>query len=213
MGRFLFSFLPLSLFLVSQVFANEIPEKREFPIDPTKNPCDNFYEYACSKTIDSFKLREDRSRHTFSFSDSHERLLKKKELFLQSLPKQKNTKGFRPSLRANFMACMDTKARATEERAFVADTLEEIRRIKTRDAFLDYLALKRRDGRSFVGVGASSSKDNPDYQDFYFYAHMMSLPERSYYKKEDVKKDYIAYMTSFFRAIGYKKPNEAAKKV
>ena len=69
--------------------SSDIPARREFPINAGINPCDNFYEYACSKVNASFKLRDDRSSHTFSFSDSHERLLEKKKAFLKDIGEKK----------------------------------------------------------------------------------------------------------------------------
>src|ERR1039457_3982072 len=65
---------------VIKLEAPGIPAKREFPVDETISPCQDFYSYTCHKVIDSFKLREDRSRHIFSFSDSTERLLEAKKM-------------------------------------------------------------------------------------------------------------------------------------
>ena len=61
-----------------------IPDKREFPVNNEINPCVNFYDYACSKVIDSFELREDRSHHSFSFNDAAERLLEFKKKYFEN---------------------------------------------------------------------------------------------------------------------------------
>ncbi|SMF81808.1 M13 family metallopeptidase [Pseudobacteriovorax antillogorgiicola] len=209
----------LSLFVMglatsSGAVSSKIPDQREFPINTKINPCENFYEYACSKTIEDFKLRDDRSIHTFSFSDSRERLLEKKKEFLQSLPKQKNLKGFRPALKNVYMACTDTSTRANEEKSLVTETIAQLNKIKSRDAFLDFLAEQRHNARfSFIDIGSGANKDNPDYQDFYYIADMMSLPERSYYEKDDVRTDYLSYLEEFFTTIGDKNPKSSAKAV
>ncbi len=199
---------------VAPLFAQPIPDIREFPINPDKKPCANFYEYACSKTIESFELREDRSKHTFSFSDSHERLIVKKKEFLQKLPQQKNLKGFRPTLKKVFAACMNTKARAVEEKSIVANLVNRVKAIKNRTEFLKFLSDQRQEAEfSFIDVGTTANKDNPDFKDFYFAADMMSLPERSYYKNDQVIKDYAAYITHFFKIVGDKKASQTAKSV
>ena len=59
--------------------------RRDFPLNDKINPCDNLYEYACSKTIESFKLREDRKRHSFAFNDSSERILEFKKKYVLDL--------------------------------------------------------------------------------------------------------------------------------
>ena len=169
---------------------SSIPEKREFPINEAVNPCDNFYRYACSKTIDSFQLRDDRSKHTFAFSDSRERLLEKKKEFLASLPQSQRMGRFRPQLKKLYLSCKNTDARATEENRFVDSLVKELDQLKEREAFLNFLASRRHNARfSFVKVGSSTNKDNPDIKDFYFSSHMMTLPERSYYENKEIRKD------------------------
>ncbi len=69
--------------------SSEIPERREFPVSDNIKPCDDFYQYACKEVVDNFKLRPDRSRHTFAFSDSRERLLEKKKAFLRTRVRNK----------------------------------------------------------------------------------------------------------------------------
>src|SRR5690606_37680913 len=70
--------------------SSEIPEKRDFPLNTKVNACDDFHKYVCSEVESSFKLRDDRSMHTFAFNDSSERLLEKKKLFMKNLDKEKD---------------------------------------------------------------------------------------------------------------------------
>ena len=65
--------------------SSKIPDVRQFPVNSKVDPCENFYEYACSRAVNDFTLRDDRSRHIFAFNDSRERLLNTKKEFLQKL--------------------------------------------------------------------------------------------------------------------------------
>ena len=206
---------PLLAFGLSSSFAafssSKIPDVRQFPVNSKVDPCENFYEYACSRAVNDFTLRDDRSRHIFAFNDSRERLLNTKKEFLQKLPKSKSKEGFRPLLRAAFEACTDLDARAKEEKTFVQNLRSKVGRIKSRSEFLDFLGEQRQQGQpSFIAVGSTANKSNSDIQDFYFYADMMTLPERSYHSNEKVVQDYRAYAAEFYRILGYHEPLKLA---
>ncbi len=203
---------------VAKAPSSDIPERREFPVNDNINPCENFYEYACSNAVSSFKLREDRSNHTFAFSDSRERILEKKKSFLKELSDKlaKNEKLSDRSARLAtvYSACMDPEARKKEELAEVKKLTSELAKIKNRDQFLKFLAAKRDAAEpSFVSVGATVNQDKPELYDFYFAADMQTLPERSYYLKPEVVADYEKVLEKFFTTIGEKKAKDSAKAV
>ncbi len=195
-----------------------IPDRRDFPVNPNVSPCENFYEYACSNVISSFKLRDDRSSHTFAFSDSRERILDKKKAFMQDLDQQlrsgKAMSERSKTLATVYGACMNVDGRKKEELDLVKTTLAQLDKIKTREQFLKFLAEQREAAyHTFVDVGTTANQDNPDLYDFAFMGNLMTLPERSYYLKPEVTTDYQKVIEKFFTTIGDKKAAEKAKTV
>jgi putative endopeptidase len=198
--------------------SSAIPDRREFPVNPNINPCENFYEHACSNVISSFRLRDDRSSHTFAFSDSRERILDKKKAFMQDLDQQlrsgKAMSERSKTLATVYGACMNEDGRKKEEQELVKSTLAALDKIKTREQFLKFLADQRESAHhTFVDVGSTANQDNPDLYDFAFMGSLMTLPERSYYLKPDVAVDYQKVVEKFFTTIGDKKAAEKAKTV
>ncbi len=198
--------------------SSAIPDRREFPVNPNISPCENFYEYTCSAAMSSFKLRDDRSSHTFAFSDSRERILEKKKNYLRDLDQKLKAKEKlserSQTLATLYGACMNTDARKAEETQLVKDTLKELAQLKTRPEFLKYLAHQRDHAKfSFIDIGSTANQDRPEFNDFYFSSGMMSLPERSYYLKSEVSGDYLKTVENFFVTIGDKDPKAHAKAV
>jgi len=209
--------LALSMILLSGQMAygsSSIPDRREFPVNPKISPCQNFYEHACSKVVESFTLPDDRSSHAFSFSDSRERLLERKKVFLDGLKDKKTLSPVSQALQTVYLACMDEPAKLKEERSLVNQVKRELGRLRTKETFINYLADQRSQGHySFINVGSTANQDTPDIYDFYFIADMKTLPERSYYQNEEVIKDYQNLLENFFTTLGEKQAAERAKRV
>jgi len=204
---------PLQLSRV--VKSSVIPDKREYPVNNSINPCVDFYEYACSPVIASFKLREDRSSHVFSFDDASERLLEFKKKYFLSLAKKTPESEIEKEIKNYYLACMHKQGRQKEEKYFVRQTKEMLAKIATREEFTAMIAKNIASSLqlSFVGFSTDSNLDRPAYNDLFFNIHLMSLPERSYYKNKKLTKDLKVLMQQFFVTIDEKDPTKKANLV
>ena len=189
---------------------SEIPAKREFPINTEVNPCEDFHEYVCSIAESRFKLREDRSHHTFAFNDSRERLLDAKKDFMKNLPKEKNLSARGQQIKSYYNSCMDVKSRAKEEQAKVKKVQTELTKIKTAKSFVNYLNSQAKKGEpSFVYLGDRPHLEDPLKLTLYVHVGLMDLPDHTYYEKADVMAAYQSLLTEFFKTVD---PNLTAEK-
>lgn len=193
---------------------SEIPPRREFPVNASFKPCDDFYGYACSNVASSFKLRDDRSYHVFAFSDSNERLLEAKKKFLAGLSTEQALSPRGEALRTVYLACMDADAAKKEETELVKKGLDEMKAVADRAAFQALTARRVvSEDYSFLEFGALPNHDDPDRYDLYLLADLQSLPERAYYEKPEVMKDFEDIVREFFKTVGGENADARAKAV
>ncbi len=192
---------------------SEIPDRREFPVDPKINACQDFFQHACAVAISRFQLRKDRSRHIFSFSDSNERLLNAKKAYLKSMKTKKSFNEKSQQVHDNYVACMDQEARKTEEQELVQKKTKKIMGFKTKKEFIDYLMNQSLLGQnSHVSFFNIENLDNSDIYDFMIMpAKMASLPEKSYYANQELMKEFMDLSTGFFKLAGLDQPEQRAK--
>ncbi len=192
------------LLCFSNVFAaepsSEIPAKREFPLSTVVSPCENFHQYVCSGAEAAFKLREDRSRHTFSFSDSSERILEAKKSFFAEIGKQKNLSSRSLQIKDNYIACMQEKSGALNEKTALKKMHSEIDTIKTAGDFAKFQVQQIPKGKtSLINFDVYSNQDDPKINDMYINVELMNLPEHTYYDNADLMSEYKKLILDYFK--------------
>jgi putative endopeptidase len=179
-----------------------IPDRREFPTNPDVKPCDDFHKYVCSKVEESFKLRDDRSMHTFSFSDSNERILEKRKKFMDSLPKNMDLDMRTKQARDFYLACMNEKASAKAEKKEVAKRVQELKPIKNVQELLTLTYKKMPESLGdYLYVFPSADVDDPKKQDAYIGTEFMRLPDHKYYENTELIQAYEKVLVKFFKDV------------
>lgn len=210
--------LTLTLITTSTTYGTAsvaIPDRRQFPINPLVSPCQDFYQHTCSLVNESFKLRDDRSSHTFAFNDSAERLLLKKQQFFLGLAKEKPQSEHELALKNFYTACMNGHERKKAE-------INEVLRISnilqdkkmTREDFLSLVEKSYLNADSSpLDWGAISNLDQSENNDLYLISDYLTLPEKTYYKKAEVVADLQSLLITFFKTIKVKNPTVLAQAV
>lgn len=182
--------------------SSAIPDRRDFTLNQNVNPCDDFNKYVCSEVETSFKLRDDRSSHTFSFDDSDERLLEKKKDFFKNIKKEKNLSERSVQFKDYYMACMNKSEAAKEEKALVAGLVKEVSDIKT---MADFIRLNQENMTNekwgVIGYDLNPNIDNPQVYDILFDLTLMGLPEHSYYDNVELVSAYRDLIAEFLNTI------------
>lgn len=190
------------------------PEKREFPIDESVRPCDDFYAYACNKVRASFELPADRSHYAFSFNDAAERILEAKKSYLSGLSSSRPLSPRETQISRFYSACMNEPEAMNEERRIVQATRQRVEAIETRD---DLLVLFSKNlgtsDYSPVDFGTIANQDNPEQKDLYLATSVMTLEVRTEYENEEFLKDFRNLLTQFFKSIGTDNPERRALRI
>jgi putative endopeptidase len=182
--------------------SSEIPVRRDFPLNDSVSACDNFHDYVCSSVEASFKLREDRSRHTFAFNDSAERLLLEKRKFFKNINKEKKLSERGRGLKNNYLSCMNQTAGVKEEKTWLFAFQKEIEGIKDVEAFQRYQIQNLVAGKpSLVEVGETENSEDPNVYDLYVGVKFMNLPDHSYYDNVELVAAYREIVIDFFKII------------
>lgn len=203
---FLFSGISFGLVAAAENASPEpssvIPEVRNFELNEKVNPCDDFHQYVCSKVESQFKLRDDRSAHTFAFDDSDERILEKKKDFFKNIKNEKKLSARSQQLKDFYFACMNETESAKEEKNLVKKLIAEMDNIKTIDQFVKLNRENLTNEKwSVLGYDIMPNIDNPLIYDMTFDVSFMGLPEHSYYDNKELVEEYTKLMAEFFNTI------------
>ncbi len=182
--------------------SSAIPEKRDFPLDTAVNPCENFHKYVCGNVEKNFKLRDDRSSHTFAFDDSDERILEKKKDFFKKIKSEKKLSERSQQLKDYYLACMSEKNSAVEEKQLVAGLIAEIAKVKTIDNFIALnLRNMTNEKWSVVSYDMMPNIDDSSIYDMTFDVNLMGLPEHSYYENAELVEEFKNLMAEFLSTL------------
>jgi len=190
------------------------PLKTEFPrvikLSETISPCENFYGYVCQETIDQFKLRPDRRRHAFAFTDAQDRILDFQKNYLDQLANKNQSvpsKGQKSSpeeikiesmLKNYYAACMDTKSRASEEIEELKKIIQTQKQTKSKMEWVAKQWEKLKSGEpGYLGLGFRINFDQPKKTDVLIVPTWKFLPEKSYAEIKEVREDLLAFITNF----------------
>lgn len=182
--------------------SSAIPDRREFTLNSKVNPCDDFHAYVCSNVESAFKLRDDRSSHTFSFDDSDERLLEKKKDFFKNIKKEKNLPPRSLQFKDFYMACMNKAEAAKEEKSLVAGLVKELEGMKS---LSDFIRINQENMTNekwgVIGYDINPNIDDPKVYDILFDVTLMGLPEHSYYDNAELVMAYRDLIAAFLDTI------------
>jgi len=181
-----------------------IPDKREYAVNPAVAPCNDFYQYACSKELENIVVPIDQSRWAPSFSDAQERIRRKKQAYFASLATRATFASIREKrLADSYAACLDVSAKAREEREYAAKIQTQLKGISTNKQLASALGSNLLDvGPSFIGGSPLPNADDANTLDWIVSGGLISLPDKSYYDDDKLIADYEDLMALFFAEIG-----------
>ncbi|MBC7465724.1 MAG: M13 family metallopeptidase [Bdellovibrio sp.] len=188
--------------VAAENMSSAIPGKRDFTLDKAVNPCQDFHQYVCNNVEKSFKLRDDRSSHTFAFDDSDERLLEKKKDFFKNIKNEKKLSPRSQQLKDFYLSCMNKPAATKEEKSLVGGLVKDVAKIKTINDFVNLnLENMTNDKWSMASYEIMPNIDDSSIYDMTFDVNFMGLPEHSYYDNKELVVEYTKLMSEFLNTI------------
>lgn len=192
-----------------------VPERREFPLSKTEAACNDFHKYVCDEVEKNFTLPADRSRWNFSFTDNAERLLAAKKNYFLWLERggEPKTKRAKP-IKNYYLACMNEKASAEEEKSVVEAEVKALSALKNVDELADLSQKRVGTGEyTWIDFDSDANQQDPLWLDGVIFTNVMTLPERSYYQNPEALKDLKDLATDFFKTIQASEPEKKADQV
>lgn len=188
-----------------------VPDRRQFDLSSKVKPCEDFHKYVCDEVEQKFKLPEDRERWSFSFTDNRERLLHAQKQFFNKMSTYTPPSDRELQFKNVYLACMDKKSSAKEEKQFVKEEMDRLKALKTVDELMDLSQSRMDQGyESFSGFGTLPNKENPLVWDAMIASGLKTLPERSYYENKELMKDFRKILIDFFKTVKADQPEKRA---
>ncbi len=177
-----------------------VPEKRDFQLNKSISPCNNFFDYVCTNEIKDFKLPESKNRYVFSFNDASERIKKQRFDYINSLLNDSNLSSQNAMIKNYYSSCMNEKSRKSEELLLIDEYKKEILNL-SKEKLLEKFALESLTGNSnLISINEFNNRNNPKIKDILFY-YNLRFGSKDYYFDDNLMKDYQDNMKQFFDLI------------
>jgi endothelin-converting enzyme/putative endopeptidase len=187
----------------------------ETALDPSVNPCDDFYTYACGGWLKRTEIPADRGQWIRSFSEIDERNRNQLKKILDDLAAGKKSEDpYGDKLAAFYGACMDEDKIEKNADGQLKDLLKNV------DAITDLNSLAKEVARAHLGIGNPmfNFHSQQDFKD----ANLviagvdqggLGLPDRDYYLKDEGKFKEIRgkYEQHVAKMLGFAGDANAAK--
>ena len=158
-------------------------------LDPSADPCQDFYRYACGGWLDSTELPADQSRWTRSFSVISERNREIVRDLLQQAAQDPGSDPDRARIGNYYRSCMDEDAVEAAGVKPLQPLLEEIDTVDGPKALMALAGkMQRRNLNALLGLGVLPDFKRPDLNIAFFVQGGLGMPDRDYYVSEDPKK-------------------------
>ena len=186
-------------------------------LDPTADPCDDFYQFACGGWIQRTEIAADRPMAMRSFIDIEDRNLAYERQMLEQARTRPGDDPIARQLGAFYGSCMDEAAIEKAGLSPLRPVLAAIARIKDTRSLT--AALAALDAAGFSGLFVLSP-----VQDAADARHVIAgidqgglgLPDRDYYLNDDeqtrgVRSIYQTYVETVLTALGHRSPSGSAR--
>ena len=185
-------------------------------IDKSLDPCQDFYQYACSKWMKSNPIPGDYTDWV-SFSEVYENNLAVLHQILEKAAANDPARNAVTQKIGDFYAsCMDEKAANQQRWKPLQPEFDRIAAVKDKTQMIDVMAHQEVIGPNpLLSFGATPDFHNSEMMQAWLDQSGITLPDRDYYLKDDadmvtIRKAYIDHMQKMFALLG-QKPEQASR--
>src|SRR5690242_15472107 len=186
-------------------------------MDPSVNPCVDFYHYTCGGWIKKNPIPPDQARW-----DVYSKLQYENEMFLwgilaEAAKPAANRSAARQKIGDYFQACMDEGGVEKADAAPLRPELDAIAHLSSIHDLAELAAREHLDGvRTLFGFGSNQDFEDSSRVIAFATAGGLGLPDRDYYVKDDAKmreirEKYLTHVGRTFALLGDDAKTSAAE--